>query len=150
MASRTAASRTILALALTSAVGACAADGPGSGAFVELKGQRYSIELAEDDASRAHGLMDRTEMAADHGMLFVFQDDAPRAFWMKNTKIALDMLFFDAERRLVSVQRDVPPCLADPCRGYSSGAPARYVLELNAGQATKLGLHPGDELLIHR
>src|SRR5262245_46413382 len=51
---------------------------------VELKGQRYRIEIAEDDASRAHGLMDRTHMDDDHGMLFVFQDDAPRAFWMKN------------------------------------------------------------------
>lgn len=146
MASRTVPPRTIAAFALAAAVGACAAEGP----HVELKGQRYSVELAEDDASRAQGLMNRTEMAADHGMLFVFQDDAPRAFWMKNTKIPLDMLFFDEQRRLVSVQRDVPPCLADPCRGYSSGAPARYVLELNAGQATKLDLHPGDELLIHR
>lgn len=138
--------RVLFALAFAAALPACAADGPS----VELKGQRYSVEIAEDDATRAQGLMDRTTMAADHGMLFVFQDDAPRAFWMKNTKIPLDMLFFDAQRRLVSVQRDVQPCLADPCRGYSSGAPARYVLELNAGEAAKLGLHPGDELQIHR
>lgn len=138
--------RVLLTLACTAALPACAEGGPA----VELKGQRYSIEIAEDDATRAQGLMERTEMAPDHGMLFVFQDDAPRAFWMKNTKIPLDMLFFDSKLRLVSVQRDVPPCLADPCRGYSSGAPARYVLELNAGQAAKLGLHPGDELQIHR
>jgi uncharacterized membrane protein (UPF0127 family) len=83
-------------------------------------------------------------------MLFVFDDDAPRAFWMKNTKISLDMLFFNAERKLVSVQHRVPPCVADPCPAYSSGAPARYVLELNGGQAEKLGLTPGDEMLIHR
>lgn len=138
--------RVLLTLAFAAALPACAADGP----WVELKGQRYSIEIVEDDASRAQGLMDRTEMAADHGMLFVFQDDVPRTFWMKSTKIPLDMLFFDSKLRLVSVQRDVPPCLADPCRGYSSGAPARYVLELNAGHATNLGLHPGDELQIHR
>ena len=138
--------RLLASLALVAGVGACAAEGP----HVELAGQRYWIEIAEDDASRAQGLMGRTEMPVDHGMLFVFPDDAPRAFWMKNTKIPLDMLFFDAERRLVSVQRDVPPCIADPCRGYSSGAPARYVLELNAGQASKLGVHPGDELTIHR
>jgi uncharacterized membrane protein (UPF0127 family) len=133
-------------LVLGALIQSCAAKGP----YVELKGQRYSIEVAEDDAAREHGLMDRTEMAIDHGMLFVFQDDIPRAFWMKNTKIALDMLFFDADRRLVSVQHDVPPCLADPCPAYSSGAPARYVLELNAGQAHKLGLVPGDELTIQR
>jgi len=133
-------------LVLGALIQSCAAKGP----YVELKGQRYSIEVAEDEAAREHGLMDRTEMAIDHGMLFVFQDDIPRAFWMKNTKIALDMLFFDADRHLVSVQHDVPPCLADPCPAYSSGAPARYVLELNAGQARKLGLVPGDELTIQR
>lgn len=138
--------RSLFAVAFAIALPACAAGGPS----VELKGKRYTVEIAEDDASRAQGLMDRTEMATGHGMLFVFPDDAPRAFWMKNTKIPLDMLFFDSKLRLVSVQRDVPPCLADPCRGYSSGAPARYVLELNAGEATKLGLHPGDELQIHR
>ena len=136
----------MFALALLIPLAACARSGP----YVELKGQRFSIEIAEDDASREHGLMDRTSMDADHGMLFVFQDDAPRAFWMKNTKIPLDMLFFDAERKLVSVQRNVPPCVTDRCPAYSSGAPARYVLELNAGQAEKLGLTSGDELIVHR
>jgi len=135
---------TAIALAVT--LQACAAKGPS----IELKGQTYSIELAEDDASREHGLMDRMSMPADHGMLFVFQNDAPRAFWMKNCKFPQDMMFFDENRKLVSVQHDVPACTADPCPAYSSGAPARYVLELNAGQAKKLGLTPGDELTIHR
>ncbi|HVT32560.1 MAG TPA: DUF192 domain-containing protein [Rhodanobacteraceae bacterium] len=128
------------------AAAACAKPGP----TVEINGKTYTIEIAEDDVSRAHGLMDRTEMDAGHGMLFVFQDDAPRAFWMKNTKIPLDMLFFDADRKLVSVQHNVPPCVGDPCPAYSSGAPARYVLELNAGQAGKLGVTSGDELIVHR
>jgi uncharacterized protein len=137
-----------LAIALTVLIplAACAKSGP----YVELKGQRYTIELAEDDASREHGLMDRTSMDADHGMLFVFKDDMPRAFWMKNTKIPLDMLFFDADLKLVSVQRNVPPCVTERCPAYSSGAPARYVLELNAGQAEKLGLTSGDALIVHR
>lgn len=133
-----------LALAVT--VQACAAKSP----TIQIKGQTYTIEIAEDDASRAHGLMERESMPADHGMLFVFQDDAPRAFWMKNCKFPQDMLFFDAERRLISVQRNVPPCVSDPCPAYSSGAPARYVLELNAGQADQIGAHPGDELTIRR
>ena len=131
--------------ALVTALPACA-----RGPSVELKGQRFSIEIAEDDAAREHGLMGRESMPQDHGMLFVFQDDAPRAFWMKNCKFPQDMLFFDADRRLVSVQHDVPACTADPCPPYSSGAPARYVLELNAGQARKLGLVPGDEMQIQR
>jgi uncharacterized membrane protein (UPF0127 family) len=119
-------------------------------AYVTLNGHRYTIEVAADNASREHGLMDRTQMDAGHGMLFVFDDDAPRAFWMKNTKIPLDMLFFDADNRLVSIQHDVPPCIASPCAAYSSGAPARYVLELNGGQAAKLDLTPGDRIDIHR
>lgn len=117
---------------------------------VELKNQTFLIEIADNDAAREHGLMGRIQMDADHGMLFVFADDSPRAFWMKNTRIPLDMLFFDADRHLVSVQHNVPPCTTDPCPAYSSGAPARYVLELNGGQASKLGLHTGEELTIHR
>jgi uncharacterized membrane protein (UPF0127 family) len=135
-----------LALAAALPLAACANSGP----YVELDGHRYTIEIAADEASRAHGLMDRTEMDADHGMLFVFDDDAMRSFWMKNTKIPLDMLFFDKDLKLISVQHSVPPCLGDPCPGYSSGAPARYVLELNAGQAGKLGVTSGDELIVHR
>jgi uncharacterized membrane protein (UPF0127 family) len=83
-------------------------------------------------------------MPADHGMLFVFQDDQPRTFWMKNTLIPLDMLFFDADRRLVAIQANAQPCKADPCGLYPSNAPARYVLELNAGAAAKLGARMGD------
>lgn len=133
-------------VAIAAAVQSCSAKGP----TVEINGRTYTIEIAEDDASRARGLMERDSMPADHGMLFVFQDDAPRAFWMKNCRFPQDMLFFDSQRRLISVQRDVPPCVADPCPAYSSGAPARYVLELNAGQADAIGVHPGDELAIRR
>ena len=141
--------RTLLAAAFAlsgATLQACAASGP----YVELNGHRYTIEIAADNASREHGLMDRTEMAADHGMLFVFDDDAMRAFWMKNTKIPLDMLFFDGDKKLVSIQHSVPPCVSDPCPGYSSGAPARYVLELNGGESEKLGLTSGDPIEIHR
>ena len=128
------------------AVVACAKSGP----TVELKGKTFTIEIAEDEASREHGLMDRTKMDDDHGMLFIFEDDAPRAFWMKNTKIPLDMIFLDSARKVVSIQHDVPPCVTERCPAYSSGAPARYVLELNAGQAARLGLTSGDELIVHR
>ena len=111
---------------------------------VELHGRSIKVEIAADDASRAHGLMDRTSMPADHGMLFVFPDSQIRTFWMKNTLIPLDMLFFDADRKLVTLLANVPPCKADPCAVYPSTAPARYVLELNAGAAAKLGVREGD------
>ena len=88
--------------------------------------------------------MFRDAMAADRGMLFIHDVQEPQAYWMKNTKIPLDILYFDNDRKLVSQQRDVPPCsLGDGCPPYPSNAPARYVLELNAGQAEKLKLQDG-------
>ena len=113
---------------------------------VTLHGHRFSTELATDDASRAQGLMMRKSLAADHGMLFVFPDTQPRWFWMKNTLVPLDILYFDADRKLVSMQLDVPPCQADPCPSYPSDAPARYVLELSAGTARRIGVEAGDVL----
>ncbi len=128
------------------AANACAKGGP----YVELKGHRYSIEFAEDDSAREYGLMNRTEMAADHGMLFVLENDEPRAFWMKNTKIPLDMIFIDKDRKVVSIKHDAPPCITARCPAFASEGPVRYVLELNGGQAAKLGLTSGDELIVHR
>ena len=115
--------------------------------WVEVGGQRYAIELADDDAERARGLMFRDAMAIDQGMLFIHDAEEPQAYWMKNTKIALDILYFDGRRKLVAQQRDVPPCsLGDACPSYPSDAPARYVLELNAGEAARLGLKDGAEM----
>jgi uncharacterized protein len=122
----------------------CASAG---GNWVELAGQRYQVELAQTDEGRARGLMFRDSLDADRGMLFIHDATGPQAYWMKNTKIALDILYFDEQRRLVSQQRDVPPCSAgDACPPYPSSRPARYVLELNAGQAARLQLRDGAEL----
>ena len=115
--------------------------------WVELAGQRYEVELATDDHSRAQGLMYRTQLPAGRGMLFIHERQDWQAYWMKNTKIALDILYFDNARKLVAQQRDVPPCSAgNQCPPYPSNAPARYVLELNAGEAAKLKLENGAEL----
>ena len=133
---------TAVCFALT-ITGACAT-GASTGPWVELKGHRFSVEIADDDAERARGLMFRDEMAADHGMIFVHDAEEPQAYWMKNTRIPLDILYFDNNRLLVSQQRDIPPCSAgNACPSYPSSAPARYVLELNAGEAARLGLEDG-------
>ncbi|HET9817655.1 MAG TPA: DUF192 domain-containing protein [Rhodanobacteraceae bacterium] len=134
------------ALSAVLACTSCAAaqGGPSAAPSVVLHGVRFSVELADTPAEQAHGLMGRTHMPGDHGMLFVFRDSEPRTFWMKDTLIPLDMLFFDATGRLVAIQADAQPCKADPCKLYPSGTPARYVLELNAGAAAKLGVRKGD------
>ncbi len=134
----------LAALALLFLLSGCASAG---GKWVELGGQRYQVEIAQDDATRARGLMFRDSMPADHGMLFIHDAEEPQAYWMKNTRIALDILYFDNARKLVAQQRDVPPCSAgNACPPYPSRRPARYVLELNAGQAAKLDLKDGQEL----
>lgn len=120
---------------------ACASAG---GSWVELAGQRYAVEVADDDAERARGLMFRDSLPADRGMLFIHEREEPLAYWMKNTRIALDILYFDDSLALVSQQRDVPPCSAgNACPTYPSTGPARYVLELNAGEAARLNLSDG-------
>ncbi|NID17582.1 DUF192 domain-containing protein [Luteibacter yeojuensis] len=125
-------------------LGAHAATGPS----VTLHGKRFSTEFAVDDASRERGLMARTALAADHSMLFIFPDDQPRTFWMKNTLIPLDILYFDKDRKLVSMQLNAQPCKADPCALYPSDGSARYVLELAAGTAGRLGLQVGESLTV--
>lgn len=118
-------------------------------AWVELRGQRIAVEVADDPQERGRGLMFRDRMEPGTGMLFVHEEEQMLSYWMKNTRIALDILYFDDSRRLVSVQRDVPPCrLATQCPTYPSDGPARFVLELNAGEATSLGVQTGDMLTI--
>ena len=115
--------------------------------WVELGGRRYTVEVAATEQARTKGLMYRQSMAVTHGMLFVHPMEAPQAYWMKNTHMALDILYFNRARTLVSQQRNVPPCrLGDQCPLYPSQAAALYVLELNAGQAEALQLRDGAEL----
>jgi len=123
--------------------GGCAAQQ----AHVQLRGQVFSVELADDDAERARGLMYRDQMAADAGMLFLFERQEAQAFWMKNTRIPLDILYFDEQWKMVGWSLNTPPCsLGDRCPSYPSQAPARYVLELNAGTAERIGAQLGDLL----
>ena len=113
-----------------------------TGPWVELNGKRFDVEIADDDAERARGLMFRDAMDADHGMLFIHEREEPQAYWMKNTRIPLDILYFDDARKLVSMQRDVPPCsLGDQCPPYPSDcARALTCSSSTPAQAAKLEL----------
>lgn len=111
-----------------------------------LNGERFSVELAETREKQALGLMFRDHLEDDHGMLFLFPSEAPRSFWMKNTRIPLDILYFDQDLALVSAAENARPCRTEYCPGYPSEGPAMYVLELNAGKARELDLRKGDRL----
>ena len=106
----------------------------------------FQVEMAQTVQERARGLMFRRELPRDQGMLFV-QPPGPTVFWMKNTYIPLDLLYFDAEGRLRQIVAEAPPCVATPCPIYpSETANIRYILEINAGEAARRGIQVGDRL----
>lgn len=100
----------------------------------------FSIEIADTPSEQEKGLMFRTSMAPDHGMLFEFPTIAPISFWMKDTLIPLDIIFIEADGKIVKVHANATPkSLAQ----IASDAPVRAVLELNGGRAAELGIGPG-------
>ena len=103
----------------------------------------FQVEIADNDAARERGLMDRRYMAADHGMLFEFDREAPVSFWMKNTYIPLDMIFISRAGVVTSIVADAEP-LSE--RVIPSGPPCAAVLELNGGAAAAIGLKVGDKV----
>jgi uncharacterized membrane protein (UPF0127 family) len=100
-----------------------------------------TIEIADDEYQTQTGLMYRKSMEDDQGMLFIFETEEPRSFYMKNTEFALDILFINSDREIVSIQKNAKPL--DPTSLPSEG-PAQYVLEINAGLSDAWGIAPGD------
>ena len=103
----------------------------------------FTVELAISADQRAQGLMDRREMADDHGMLFDFGLTRRVAMWMKNTYLPLDMIFIRKDGTIARIAADTVP-LSEAI--IDSGEPVHFVLELNGGSATKLGIAPGDKV----
>jgi uncharacterized membrane protein (UPF0127 family) len=104
------------------------------------------VEVVADDEMRAQGLMFRDQLLPGTGMLFLFPRDGEYSFWMKNTRIPLDMIWIDSEQRIAHVKHDVPPCDVEECPSYAPGVTARYVLELAGGVAREHHLEPGQQV----
>ncbi len=105
---------------------------------------RFEVELALSRAQHTQGLMYRRDLAADAGMLFLYERAGMHSMWMRNTLIPLDMLFIARDGRIVHIaQRTVPGSLDT----ISSEGPVKAVLEVNGGTAARLGLQPGDRVL---
>ena len=104
---------------------------------------RFTVEVAETPAQMEQGLMFRRALAPDAGMLFDYKTPTMATMWMRNTLIPLDMLFVDAQGRIVNIhQRAVPQSLDV----IAAAAPVRAVIELNGGTAARLGIAPGDQV----
>ncbi len=105
---------------------------------------RFKVELAETPAQMTQGLMFRTSLAPDAGMLFDYQQPTVATMWMRNTLIPLDMLFVDAQGRIVNIHERAVPQSHDV---IAAAAPVRAVIELNGGTASRLGIEPGDRVI---
>ncbi|TXE09904.1 DUF192 domain-containing protein [Seonamhaeicola algicola] len=103
----------------------------------------FDIEIADTDFDIQTGLMYRSSMAQNQGMLFVFNDETERYFYMKNTKIPLDIIYVNAAKTIVSIQKNAKPFDET---SLPSNAPAKYVLEINAGLTQTLNIKVGDSL----
>ena len=101
----------------------------------------FSIEFARTERETELGLMYRKSMNENEGMLFVFHDEKPRSFWMRNTYIPLDIIYLNKDKQIVSIAKNAEP-LSETSR--PSEGEAMYVLEINGGLSDKLGLMKGD------
>jgi hypothetical protein len=143
-------------LAAAAAAGVIACGGPGAFAqtaalirpdavleFVAPSGKvaaRLVVEIADTAEARARGLMGRMLRDDSAGMLFLFERPEPQVFWMRATPGALDIIFLDAEKRVLNIARNTTP-MSDTT--YASAGPAQFVVEVRAGFAGRFGLREG-------
>jgi uncharacterized membrane protein (UPF0127 family) len=107
--------------------------------------KEIAVEIADTDDERAVGLMGRTSLPEDAGMLFVYPEPTQGGYWMKNTLIPLSIAFYDANGKILRIL-DMDPCRSDPCRVYDPGVQYAGALEVNQGAFERWGVREGDHL----
>ena len=105
--------------------------------------QTIEVEFAKNDMERSLGLMYRSSMDEHQGMWFIFPEEAPRSFYMKNTEIPLDIIYLDKDKKVVSIAKNARPYDET---SLPSEKPAMYVLEINGGLSDKWGIEKGDRM----
>lgn len=107
-----------------------------------------SVEIADSESEREKGLMYRRKLELDEGMLFVFEDEEPRSFWMKNTYIPLDIVFIDSDGRVINIEEAYPEpnTSENDLKTYESAGDAQFVLELNSTFSEKYSLNTNDRV----
>ncbi len=114
--------------------------------YVKIGNHIFRVEIADTPEKQRLGLMFRKHLASNRGMLFIFDKPDIQTFWMKNTYIPLDIIFIDANNRIINIVT-MPALTRQTCRSLR---PALYVLEISAGLADKLGIKPGDKVFIRK
>jgi hypothetical protein len=109
----------------------------------------FKVELAISNEQKIKGLMNRKSMANDYGMLFVYDNSGIYNFWMKDTLIPLDIIWINENREAVFIKENAEPCMEGVCAAINPGVESKYVLELNAGSAKKIGLNLSNKLDIN-
>jgi len=107
----------------------------------------FDAELAVTPKERARGLMFKKELGRDQGMLFIFESEEIRPFWMKNTLMPLDIIWMNKDKEVAFMKKDAQPCKDGPCPLVHPTKKSKYVLELKGGTADKIGLMIGDKLI---
>ena len=108
----------------------------------------FKVEIADNQEKWSKGLMERENLDKDRGMLFVFDQEAVHSFWMKNTLIALDIIWINKDKEIIYIEENALPCKTENCQSYGPNQNSKYVLEINAGLAEKLKINPVDKLVI--
>jgi len=106
----------------------------------------FEVEIADTLEKHAQGLMNRERLNSESGMLFIFDTESKRSFWMKNTLIPLDIIWIDENKKVVFIKHDAEPCKTEKCKTFGPNKNAKYVLEINGGLANKIELTEEDVL----
>lgn len=108
----------------------------------------FEVELAVTPQEQQNGLMFRKKLDANRGILFIFQEEGMHSFWMKNTLIPLDIIWMNEKMEIIFISGNTAPCREDFCPMIGPDKKAKYVLEINGGEAKKLGMKIGDKMEI--
>jgi uncharacterized membrane protein (UPF0127 family) len=111
---------------------------------IRFSGVVLTVELATTPVDQQRGLSGRNSMPADHGMLFIFNQEAPWSFWMHEMRFPLDIIWFGGDKRVVFIAANLPPCTPQECPVLTPPINAMYVLEVNAGFVKANGVSVGD------
>ena len=126
--------------------------GGSDGEIIRMKigGQMFELETARSMAQKAKGLSGRETLGKDRGMIFIYEKEGIYPFWMKDTKIPLDIIWINGKGEVVEIKTAVPQIgeSLDKLKLYQNEQPAKYIIELEGGRAEKLGLKVGNKLTI--